>query len=61
MKWFEWVAIALLIMGGLACLTMSATAFVNTGSLYYFLHICLWITIPLMLIGLIYIIKKWLG
>ncbi|MDR6224040.1 hypothetical protein JOE21_000028 [Desmospora profundinema] len=63
MKWIEWLVVLSLVAIGLACLTMSATAFLDTPSIQPYLHmlvrICLWIGLPVLVVGLGYWIWRW--
>lgn len=60
MKKLEWLVAAVLVMVGLTCLTVSATTMLGAGSiepyLSTFLHLCLWMGVPVLLVGIIYII-----
>ncbi|UOF92330.1 hypothetical protein LSG31_09275 [Fodinisporobacter ferrooxydans] len=62
MKFTEWLIALSLIVIGLLCLTMSATATVGLSSIQPFvsmlLQICLWTGIPLVIAMVVYIIIK---
>jgi len=62
MKWTEWLVAIFLVVIGLSCLTMSATSMLNSGSFQSyvktFFHICFWIGIPALVLGIFYIIFK---
>lgn len=58
MKKIEWVLAGMLISMGLICLTASAATMGGAGSvsgiLRTFLEICLWMGLPVLVIGIIY-------
>lgn len=58
MKPLDWMIAVLLIIAGLACLTMASTGMIAGNSigamLRALLTICFWITIPLFVIGMLY-------
>ncbi|UOQ94013.1 hypothetical protein MUO14_03320 [Halobacillus shinanisalinarum] len=60
MKKIEWLIAALLILIGLICLTVSSTVMWGTESietyLKTFIQLCLWMGIPILIIGIIYIL-----
>ncbi|SEB05562.1 hypothetical protein SAMN05421743_11472 [Thalassobacillus cyri] len=61
MKKIEWFIILLLIGTGLMCLTLSATtmwAAESSGEAYLktFLQLCLWMGIPLVIVGFVYFV-----
>ncbi|MFA7746158.1 hypothetical protein [Salinicoccus roseus] len=64
MKKIEWLIVVLLIAIGIMCLTASGTMMWGTGSiesyLKTFLEICLWMGLPILIIGIVYfvILKK---
>ncbi|MDK8642994.1 MULTISPECIES: hypothetical protein [Niallia] len=62
MKRLDWIIALFLVVIGLTCLTMSATWMMDTGSIrsYFtnFLQICLWIGIPILIVGVIYYVMK---
>jgi uncharacterized membrane protein len=61
MKKIEWLMVALLIIIGLSCLTISGTTMVGTESIKFYLatliQICLWMILPLLIVGIIYFIN----
>jgi len=60
MKKIEWLIVTLLIVMGLMCLTVSATTMLGTESiepyLKKFLHLCLWTGLPILIIGIVYLV-----
>lgn len=60
MKKTEWLLAGLLIIMGLVCLTASASTMggaVSTGGfLKNFLQLCLWMGLPVLVIGVIYLV-----
>ncbi len=64
MNKIEWLIVILLITMGLMCLTVSGTVMWGTESiesyLKTFIQICLWMCLPISIIGIIYfiILKK---
>lgn len=62
MKRIEWVVVFLLIIIGVSCLTMSATAMNPVSTPMYlgnFMRICMWIGMPAMIAALSYLLFKW--
>lgn len=62
MKWIEWVIAISLVAIGISCLTMSATSMMNPAAvhpyIYNLLRICMWIGIPALFAGVIYLLLK---
>lgn len=62
MKLTDWIIAISLVIIGLSCLTMSATSMMNTLSFvaYFnnFVRICLFIGIPLTIVGIVFLILK---
>lgn len=61
MKRIEFMFAGLLIIIGLMCLTMSGTLMLNQGITVYlktFIQICLWMGIPLILVGIFYLFYR---
>jgi hypothetical protein len=62
MKRMEYIFATVLILFGIGCLAMSGSMMVEP-SLYSFLgvltQICLWLLFPLIIIGTVYLVKKW--
>ncbi len=62
MKRLEWLIVITLVVIGLSCLTMSATSMMNPESIRDYLSnllkICLWIGIPVLIAGIVYMIFK---
>ncbi|WP_199622546.1 hypothetical protein [Paenibacillus alkalitolerans] len=62
MKLTEWLIAVSLVIVGLSCLTMSATSMMNPSSLTAYLNnliqICLWIGIPAVIAGILYIMIR---
>lgn len=64
MKKIEWLIFSFLIIVGLMCLTVSGTAMWGSESidsyLKTFLQLCLWMGLPILILGIIYllIVKK---
>lgn len=59
MRKVEWLIIGLLIGVGLICLTASASTMGGgsmEGVLRTFLQVCIWMGLPLLVIGIIYFI-----
>lgn len=60
MKKIEWLITISLIIIGLACLTVSGTTMLGTESvrsyLKMFILLCLWTGLPVLIIGIVYII-----
>ncbi|ASK61335.1 hypothetical protein CFK37_03680 [Virgibacillus phasianinus] len=60
MKKFEWLIAAALVIIGLNCLTVSATTMWEYHSINSYLktfaHLCLWMGLPVLVVGIIYII-----
>lgn len=59
MKKIEYVVALTLVVLGLACLTMSGSYLLEQNIIVYamtFIKICLWIGIPIVIIGLVYLI-----
>ncbi|MFS0558315.1 hypothetical protein [Brevibacillus sp. 179-C9.3 HS] len=58
MRWGDWLIVALLIVTGLSCLTMSATWMMDHDSMSVYLHnflkICLWTGVPALIVAVIY-------
>jgi formate-dependent nitrite reductase membrane component NrfD len=57
-KWLEWAMAILLVLVGLSCLTMSATIMNPSVHEYWitFFRICTLIGIPVVVIGVLYLI-----
>lgn len=62
MKRIEWLIAIALVVIGLSCLTMSAASMMNPESIHdyfsTFMQICLWIAVPLIIVGVVYILIK---
>ncbi|MEK8130571.1 hypothetical protein WMW72_21935 [Paenibacillus filicis] len=62
MKWMDWLVAFVLVAIGICCLTMSATSMLHPGSfqsyMAAFLQICMWIGIPALIGGTLYLILK---
>lgn len=62
MSKMEWLIVGLLISMGLICLTASASTMGGNGSmeglLKTFLQICLWMGLPVLVIGIIYVVAR---
>ncbi len=62
MKRVEWVIAVALVVIGLSCLTMSATSMMGPNSYHAYLSnlfkICLWMGIPVLIIGIAYLVIK---
>jgi heme/copper-type cytochrome/quinol oxidase subunit 2 len=62
MRKIEWLIAILLIVIGLGCLTISATTMLEAETLETylstFIQLCLWMGIPILVIGIIYVILK---
>ncbi len=60
MKKIEWLIAVLLILMGLVCLTVSATVMWGPESietyLRTFIQLCLWMGLPIIIIGIIYLL-----
>lgn len=58
MRKVEWLIVGLLIGVGLICLTASASTMGESmeGVLRTFLQVCIWMGLPLLIIGVIYFI-----
>ncbi|TRM12140.1 hypothetical protein FH966_10835 [Lentibacillus cibarius] len=60
MKNIEWLLAILLIIIGLTCLTVSGTTMLDAESvgtyLTTFIHLCMWMGLPVVIIGIIYMI-----
>lgn len=58
MKKIEWLIAGLLIGAGVMCLTASASTMGGSmeGVLRTFLQVCIWMGLPLLVIGVIYFI-----
>ncbi|MEB1807406.1 MAG: hypothetical protein LPK26_08910 [Bacillaceae bacterium] len=59
MKWTDWLIVSLLLFIGLVCLSMSLTLTMDENLTYMFIvsliKICLWVAIPSLLLGSIYL------
>ncbi|ADC52056.1 hypothetical protein BpOF4_20294 (plasmid) [Alkalihalophilus pseudofirmus OF4] len=58
MKWIDWVIVSLLLLIGLVCLSMSLTLTTDENFIISLLKICLWVGIPSLTIGLIFLLFK---
>ena len=62
MKKIEWLLALLLILIGLSCLTVSGTMMMGSESIDSYIHtfmqLCLWMGIPVVIIGIAYIVIK---
>lgn len=60
MKKIEWLIAAVFVIMGLTCFTVSATTMWGEESigsyLNTFVHVCLWMGLPVLIVGIIYII-----
>ena len=60
MNKLEWLIVTVLVIMGLICLTASATTMWGSESIgsYFntFVHVCLWMGLPVLIVGIIYII-----
>lgn len=62
MRRVDWLIVAILIVIGLSCLTMSATWMTDHDSMSVYLHnflrICLWSGVPALIAAVIFIFMK---
>jgi hypothetical protein len=60
MKKIEWLMAIVLVIAGLTCLTISGTAMLGPETidsyLITLLHLCLWMGIPVLVVGILYFI-----
>jgi hypothetical protein len=62
MKQIEYIFAIVLIIFGIGCLAMSGSMMVEPSLNLFigiFTQICLWLAFPLIVVGIVYLVKKW--